>query len=274
MSENGVTLSKKDFANIYIGFVEKMDKEMEEFMASYKKFDVQQVYNDWYTIGFYESYYDMLSCEFIDDKNVEEEIVWLSDKEKPLNFLFNKWLNSDGAFSHNWDDMLDFVRKVYEDEYIREHSESEKNDLQTKNNHLGEFNIPSLMNTLANNTWYGKEPTKMSFCAGDDVIELEGYTYEPGYEDFSSTASISFNGETLYGLDSRNVAAYKNEVYHTGKYKTLEEALYHIREQIKGKEIVQASEPSKLDKKIESATARSKENMTQGGLEKDDIVLE
>lgn len=142
------------------------------------------------------------------------------------------------------------------------------------NNHLGEFDIPAIMGSLANNAWYGKEPTKMCLWAGDDVITLEGYTYEPGYEYFSSTSSISFNGECLYGIDSRNVDAYKNEVYDIGRYKTLDEAISYIKEQIKDKEPISLSEPKKLDKKINSATARSKESISKPSSEKADIVLE
>ena len=189
---------------------------MEAFKASYKNFDVQQTYNDWYIIGFYESYYEMMSCDFLENQNAEEVVAWLSGKEEPLAFLYNEWMDCDGALSHNWDDMLDFVRTVYEKELYKELRNKESIEKAPTNNHLGEFDIPALMGSLANNAWYGKEPTKMCLWAGDDVITLEGYTYEPGYEYFSSTPSISFNGECLYGIDSRNVDAYKNEVYHIG----------------------------------------------------------
>lgn len=273
MREDIIKSTEYDFEKIHLRLFEKIDKEMELFKASYAGLEDMKIYNDWYIIGFYESYYDMLSCDFLSDKNAEEEIIWLSDKEEPLTFLYNEWMDSDGVFSHNWDNMLDFIRTVYEEELSKEALKKELAK-KTPNNHLGEFDIPALMNTLSNNAWYGREPTKMSFWAGDDVITLEGYTYEPIYEDFSSTASVSFNDEVLYGLDSRNVDAYKNEVYHIGKFKTLDEAISHIKEQIKGKEIVEASAPSKLDKKIESATIKSRESIFQGGVEKGDIVLE
>lgn len=161
MSEKGINMTKKNFANIYVAFVEKMDKEMEAFKASYKNFDFQQVYNDWYTIGFYESYHDMLSCDFIDDKNIEEEILWLYDKETPLAYLYDKWIDSDGAFSHNWDDMLDFIRTVYEEELQKASLDKEPKLSQPGNAHLGKFDIAALMNSLASNAWYGTKPTKM-----------------------------------------------------------------------------------------------------------------
>ena len=152
--------------------------------------------------------------------------------------------------------------------------DAEPIEKEPKNNHLGEFDIPALMDTLANNAWYGREPLQMCFVAGDNIIRLDGYTYEPGYEDFSSTSSISFNNEILYGVDSRNVDAYKNEVYDIGRYKTLDDAVSYIREQIKGKELVLLSETKKLDEKINSATARSKQGVSSDGIRKDEIVLE
>lgn len=88
----------------------------------------------------------------------------------------------------------------------------------------------------------------------------------PDMKIFYSTGSISFNGDVLYGLDSRNVDAYKNEVYHIGRYKTLDEAISHIRVQIKGNELVKTSEPSKLDNKIKSATNRMKVSISKSGL--------
>ncbi len=90
MSEKGINPDENSFEKIHLRFFGEIDKEMEEFKASYKSLGVQEAYNDWYTIGFYESYYDMLSCDFIDDKNIEGEILWLSGKEKPLAFLYNR----------------------------------------------------------------------------------------------------------------------------------------------------------------------------------------
>lgn len=145
---------------------------------------------------------------------------------------------------------------------------------ETQNNHIGEFDIPALMNTVANNAWFGISPTKICISAGDDVIKLEGYTYEPFYEDFSSTSSILFNDEVLYGLDSRNVAAYRNEVYNKGKFNTLDEAVAHIKAQIKGKELVLLTEPQKLNEKIKSAIDKTKQNVSQVGMCKSDFVLD
>ena len=145
---------------------------------------------------------------------------------------------------------------------------------EPQNNHIGELDIPALMNTLASNAWFGISPTQFCISAGDDVIKLEGYNYEPFYEDFSSTASISFNDEVLYGLDSRNVAAYRNEVYNKGKFNTLDEAIAHIKAQIKGKEPVLLTEPQKLNDKIKSAIDKSKQKVSQVGMGKSDIVLD
>ena len=157
---------------------------------------------------------------------------------------------------------------------VDEHDLSGSDIGLTKDNHLGEFNIPALMSALENNAWYGAEPIKVKFMAGEDVITLEGYTYEPIYEDFSSTSSISFNGKVLYGIDSRNVDAYKNEVYNIGKFNTLDEAISYIKEQIKGREVVILSESSSIDEKIASASDRSKQGMSSDEISKDDVILE
>lgn len=126
--------------------------------------------------------------------------------------------------------------------------------------YLGKFNIPSIMNTLSDNAWYGREPTTVRLVAGENVITMDGYTYEPSYECFSATSSISLNGEILYGQDSRNVEAYRYEVYMTGKYKTLNEAVAHIKERLNVKDLALASEKSQVDNIISKATVKSEQS--------------
>lgn len=138
---------------------------------------------------------------------------------------------------------------------------------------LGKFNIPLLMNTLADNAWYGREPTSIRLIAGDNVITLEGYTYEPSYECFSATSSISLNGEILYGQDSRNVEAYRYEVYMMGKYETLNEAVAHIKEKVNVQELVLASEKSEVDNVISNAEARVVQNNTDISTDKNKVAF-
>lgn len=129
MSEDIKKSHKYVFEKIHLRLFEKIDKEMELFKASYAGLEDLKIYNDWYIIGFYESYHDMLSCDFLNDKNAEEEILWLSEKEEPLAYLYNEWMDSDGEFSHNWDDMLDFIRTAYKEDYLRENGNKDANSI-------------------------------------------------------------------------------------------------------------------------------------------------
>lgn len=103
---------------------------------------------------------------------------------------------------------------------------------------LGEFHIPSMLQVLAHNAWYGKEPTETRILAGEHVIELNGYVYEPYYEQFSATGSISLNGRVLYGMDSRTVEGYRHETYQRGVCADLEDAIAVIKAETKGKPFV------------------------------------
>lgn len=88
--------------------------------------------------------------------------------------------------------------------------------------------IPTLMSNLASRAWLGIRDCKITLLAGNHIIELIGYIYEPFWEDFSGTAKICLDGECLYGEGSKNVAAYKNQTYHIGKFGTLDKALEYL----------------------------------------------
>lgn len=134
---------------------------------------------------------------------------------------------------------------------------------------LGKFNISKIMNSLADNAWFGREPTTVRLITGDNVIEMNGYTYEPSYECFSATSSISLNGEILYGQNSRNVEAYRYEVYMTGKYESLNAALSHIKEKVSVKELVLESDVPQVENIISNAEAQAKQRSAEGETNKD-----
>lgn len=97
--------------------IETLQKEMQEFEDSYKNMSPTQIYNDWYIIGFYNEYYEMLTSRFVEDMSIYfEELDWLGTKDKPLRFLYDKWMSCDGSFSHNWDNMLDWMCLVYRED--------------------------------------------------------------------------------------------------------------------------------------------------------------
>lgn len=94
---------------------QKLNNEMAEFKKTYETMTPIQIYNDWYIIGFYEAYYEMLMSDFIDWDDYSHIEKWLCEFECPLQFLYDEWLSADGAFDHDWDVMFDFIEEVYED---------------------------------------------------------------------------------------------------------------------------------------------------------------
>ena len=98
----------------YDNLVEKVENEMKSFKASYENMSPTQVYNDWYIIGFKEEFYEMLTSDFTKESHYAESLVWLSSFENPLQFLYDQWLSCDGAFNHDWDEMLDWINSIYE----------------------------------------------------------------------------------------------------------------------------------------------------------------
>ena len=126
VSEFNGQLSDGVFENSIIGRYEEidvveflgvlLDGEIKFFRESYDEMTKAQAYNDWYIIGFFEEYYELLSCDFLDNRGVEDVLGWLATKESPLSFLYNAWMDSDGAFSHDWEDMLNWICSTYEEE--------------------------------------------------------------------------------------------------------------------------------------------------------------
>ena len=108
----------------YDKLIDSLDKEHEAFEDSYKSMTTTQVYNDWYIIGFYEAYYDMLSTDIAVLPQLDDDIIaWLATKEKPLAFLYNKWMSCEGSLSHDWEDMLDWITLVFAEDKYREEKE-------------------------------------------------------------------------------------------------------------------------------------------------------
>ncbi len=94
---------------------EKIDREMEVFKKSYENLTTIQAYNDWYIIGFKEEFYEMMSCDFLDHLCVEDELAWLAEMDNPIQYLYDYWMDCDGAFNHNWDFLVDLIREAYEE---------------------------------------------------------------------------------------------------------------------------------------------------------------
>lgn len=93
-----------------------LEKEMKEFREKYNALSGKDVYKDYYTINFFEEYYGMLMSNFIDENSHEDVLKWLASLERPLAFLYEQWLSSDGAFNHDWDEMFDWIELIYQEE--------------------------------------------------------------------------------------------------------------------------------------------------------------
>ena len=95
-------------------FRENLNREIREFRKSFQNVQPTGVYNSFYKINFYEEYYLLLISDFIGEYT--QLVEWLSKFENPLAFLYGKWLNRDGAFSGDWNDMVNFITNLYEEE--------------------------------------------------------------------------------------------------------------------------------------------------------------
>lgn len=76
--------------------------------------------------------------------------------------------------------------------------------------------------------WYGGL-TMYQFLLCGNVVRIDGYTYEPGWELFSATASLRLGDEALFRIDSRNVGPYHNKTVSYGKFDTLKEAIEYLK---------------------------------------------
>lgn len=103
--------------SVFDALKEKVEAERKEFKEQYVsgQYETKRVYEDWYIIGFYESYTELLTCDYITEKGLEEEIRWLASLASPLGFLYEEWMGCDAAFSHDWDDMIDFICITYQE---------------------------------------------------------------------------------------------------------------------------------------------------------------
>lgn len=111
---------------------------------------------------------------------------------------------------------------------------------------------------LEESAWYKNGSKSMYIISGKDVLEIEGYIYEPRYESFSTTHLLRLNNEVLYGKDSRSVAEYRNEIYTFGKFKDEKMAVDYVKEYFANKEI------------SISYTAPDKEQINNNDLEDED----
>lgn len=101
--------------NSYDILIEKLEKEMQEFRASYESKSPMEVYGDFNKIAFWEEYYSLFTSDYLSNDNDTHIVNWLSEIENPMQFLYDQWLDADIAFDHDRDIMSDWLESLYDD---------------------------------------------------------------------------------------------------------------------------------------------------------------
>lgn len=125
--------------NAFEKLCDKIDIEMSDFKSQYEELSPLEVYNDSYKINFFESFKNMLCNDYIDNDVNANLIAWLSEKNNPIDFLYDAYIGSDVEMSYDWDDMLDWMAGVYLEE-----KEHDKQDFCNKIGSLGLKDVPSV----------------------------------------------------------------------------------------------------------------------------------
>ena len=95
-----------------------------------------------------------------------------------------------------------------------------------------QFPIEDIMGDCANKAWYGgKSDRTVESVDGKIKLYFQGTVYEPSYESFTAGCCVYYleqdmeKKKSLYTVDSRNVAAYKNEVVKSGSINDIKKYL-------------------------------------------------
>lgn len=147
-------------------------------------------------------------------------------------------------FSNNQELHKDDIVKNPIKAYIEYH-ERRRNDLDKQMEELKQslaneevINLKQIISKLEHNAWYGGDGnTTLYLKCGDDIAMINAYTYEIGYESYSTASSLTLNDECLFELNSRNVDAYRYKCYTSGKFNTIDEAINYIETKFDGKDV-------------------------------------
>ena len=99
--------------NVFETLGQKVDNEIKAFREETLKKAPKAIYNFAYHIGFYEEFYEMLVCDFAEEHLSEDEAEWLVSNGNILEYLYDVWLDCDGAFDHSWDAMMDWIHLIF-----------------------------------------------------------------------------------------------------------------------------------------------------------------
>lgn len=169
------------------------------------------------------------------------EIVRLKKENDRSRKMFEEAVDTCRTISSS----NDSLREMLDSADKRSRSEIEK--LQTKNFELRllipeKFPIDEVMRFCANGAWLGGKSDR-TFESVDGKIKLyfKGTVYEPTYEYFTAGCCVYYLEEgmerkkSLYTVDSRNVAAYRNEKVESGSVEAIKQ--YLLEKNIGFKEI-------------------------------------
>ncbi len=111
-------------------------------------------------------------------------------------------------------EVLKLLNELHE---TKDELEQLKRQLEAAPKRLSDINLTAKRREMADNAWYGK-PHYLLYTDvnGNPVLSLYGHTYEPGYESFSSTCTVSgFDSTgkeyTLFDKDGVSVEAYRHK---------------------------------------------------------------
>lgn len=138
-------------------------------------------------------------------KKLEQQLNEEREQRKTIDKLYNKKLNPQ-------------IEKINE---LQKELDRTNSELEQRPQMLEKLDILKYMNCMANRAWHGKHSEmEIKGLDGTVILKLDGHTYEPHYEDFSSTCAVyGFEGDkhmVLFDENDYNVEPYHNEVETTG----------------------------------------------------------
>ncbi|MBQ2183418.1 MAG: DUF3848 domain-containing protein [Lachnospiraceae bacterium] len=94
-------------------------KERKEFREKCIALTPKKLYSMWYEVAFKESFASMLGEEdssYVENRISENAAELLAKEENPLEFLYNKYLDWNFEMHYDWDDMIDWLNELAEEE--------------------------------------------------------------------------------------------------------------------------------------------------------------
>ena len=220
---NEIEKTKKDILKDSCIASVEFRSENDKHILKVEKIEIPTLKNDYGEIE--ERWKEDVYCFFYDP----DTKTCIMDTENEFQLLLAKLASGEPCPLSSLKMDIHYKKEIAQ-EITKENSKDEEKNRE-KLSINGKY-IPDIMDTVATHAWNGDDFTVYVMNVNENTIKIEGYIYEPAWEDFSATSSISLNGHCIYGKDSRNVGSYHNEAYNIGKFTTLEEAIQYIKDEI------------------------------------------